>query len=216
MNITRIVVPVIFFGLAILSFVLTSNMSVNGVGVFVLLFFVILVPFYLYSYRGVDHRASPRQWPSDYEELRRTATEIGFNDMDNEIIRKYRASNRNDRVFFGKYRNHNVTIDEIDVGEESPIYRTRYRVDFENSQTILLSIRKSFPASFEYSSLEKFTQEIHLNDSHLKGLVIRGNREDEIKSILDASIRNRVMSIKDTFGKMEIGYGKPVGALKER
>lgn len=48
---------------------------------------------------------------------------MGFNETDHEII--------------GKYRDHNVTIDEIERASEEPsIYTryTRYRVDFENRQ----------------------------------------------------------------------------------
>lgn len=135
------------------------------------------------------------------EEWKRTAYEMGFDWIGNKV--------------FGKYRNHNVTIDEINEGSEGDAvfqYYTRYRVDFENPKMILLHIRRGFPHTARLlSSLEGNIQNIHISDPQFEGLVIRGNRENDIKTILDSSIRSRLMKIKVTLFDMEIGYGKHTG-----
>ena len=60
----------------------------------------------------------------------------------------------------------------------------------------------------------KQLRNIQLNDPQLEGLVISGNKEDYIKSILDSSIQSRLMTLKDTLGYMEIGCGEYVGTFK--
>jgi hypothetical protein len=169
-------------------------MGINGLFVFISCIFGLVLSIYLISRR--EHK----KWLPLYEEWKKTANEMGFNETDNM---------RHKRIV-GKYRNKNVTIDEIDLGSsESENLKTRYRIDFQNSQMILLHIRRSFPHSFRYSSLGKRIRDIQLDDPQLlQGLVIKGNNENAIKSILDSSICNRIMSIKDSLYEMEIGYGK--------
>jgi len=139
-----------------------------------------------------------KEWLPRYEEWKKTANEMGFNETGYGMI-------------IGKYRNHNVDIDQIGLGDsDSADLKTRYRVNFENPQMILLYIKKRF--SGHGSSLSKeYIRDIHLdNPQLLQGLVIKGNNENAIKSILDSSICNRIMNIKDSLYEMEVGHGKPV------
>jgi len=156
-----------------------------------------------YFYGRMKHK----RWSPLYKEWKKTASEMGLNKIDHTTI-------------IGNYRNHNVTIDEIDVGTEGEegwqtVLKTRYRVDFENPRMILLYIKKSFSLRGYFSwswappLSKKYIRDIHLdNPQLLEGLVMKGNNENAIKSILDSSICNRIMNIKDTLYEMEIGYGK--------
>ncbi|MDQ1281243.1 MAG: hypothetical protein QG670_2507 [Thermoproteota archaeon] len=49
-----------------------------------------------------------------------------------------------------------------------------------------------------------------MENSLLRGLVIKGNNENDIKSIFDPNVCKRIMNIKDTLYRLEIGYGKKV------
>ncbi|MDQ1279488.1 MAG: hypothetical protein QG670_750 [Thermoproteota archaeon] len=157
---------------------------------------------------GLSEKMSHKKQLLQDEELKKSAFEMGFNERSCVLAFNYIG-----REFIGNYRNHKVTIDEVGgSGEESSW--TRYRVDFENPQMFLLYIRRSFPHGYAYSSLMKHILNIELNDPQFDGLVISGNKEDYIKSILDSSIRSRLMTLKDTLWYMEIGYGEHTGAFK--
>jgi len=158
----------------------------------------------------LDSRREDRMKHKDvrYEEWKNTVNEMGLS-VNTGISYE---------MIIGKYRNQNVAIDEIDLGggDDPHILKTRYEVYFENPPMILLYIRRHFPYSPRYSSFEtygKHVRDIHLdNPQLLQGLVIKGNNENAIKSILDSSICNRIMNIKDSLYEMEVGHGhwKPV------
>lgn len=159
---------------------------------------VVAIPFVLSS------RIAYRRWLPRYEEWKRTSSTMGLKEIERTII--------------GNYRNHNVTIDEIDLGDkDSPILKTRYRIALENPQKILLYIEKRFTSGSTGASLpNKYIQDIHFDDSQFRqGLVIKGNKEKYIQSILDSSIQKEIMNIKSTLHELEIGYGKPLGTSVE-
>lgn len=137
----------------------------------------------------------------NYEEFKKTIAEMGLEEL----------NNLNPSQIMGNYRNHRVKIYEarLEINEVSK--ETNYDVEFENPQTNLLGVkRRSFLAwskrpFFVYSK----SKDIRMNDQEFdREFSVKGNKESEIRAILDPSIRNKIMKIGDfnlTIGWSEIG-----------
>ena len=175
---------------------------------------IVLIGFCLYTTWRHQQRASTQKWDISIYDM-------GFEiDRDHSIYRVNELRERDHsrhRVngLVGTYRDHEVRIDEVDVtagGEGSAHLKTRYWVTFENPKMLLLYMKKRFTVPWNRGSLvsEKYFRDIHIDNPLTKGLVLRGNNENDIESILDADICNRIMKIKDTLFELEIGYGKYV------
>jgi hypothetical protein len=107
----------------------------------------------------------------------------------------------------GTYRNHNVAIDNIGIGgmdDTEPFYKARYSVDFDNKPGILVFIKRNslFGAR---SELGKNIRTIHRPKLEFDGLELKGNKEDEIKDILDSAICTKIIGLKYTMYQIEIG-----------
>ena len=71
-------------------------------------------------------------------------------------------------------------------------------MEFENPKTILLGIRKRSFWHIPHLNPLYDGKDIKINDSEFdKKFSVRGNKENEIRVILDPSIRNKIMKIKD-------------------
>jgi hypothetical protein len=144
-------------------------------------------------------------------------SEIDYNQSRHQVNEPSERDHSRHRVneLVGTYRDHEVRIDEINVtagGEGSAHLKTRYWVTFENPKMILLYMKKRFITPWNRGSLvsEKYIRDIHVDNPLLKGLVLKGNNENDTTSILDAEICNKIREIKDTLFELEIGYGKYV------
>lgn len=154
---------------------------------------VALIGFYLYTIWRHQQRVRTQKWD-------KSVYDMGFSESGSA------------HMLGGTYRDHEVRIDEIDVmasGEGNTSLKTRYLVAFENPKIILLYMKKrlALPLNRKSSVSEKYLRDIHVNNPLLEGLVIKGNNENDVKSILDADICSRIVKFKGTLYELEIGYG---------
>ncbi len=197
---------IFLIGLLIIPFVSTSGMT--NVFIFIALVLSVAVVFLIERKRGYEKSCAV--WQPHYEKWKKTLAEMGFHETSQGVM--------------GRYRNHGVKIDSIEVeGGEFPYHLTRYGVDFENRHMLFLFIRRALSHPLSYYSLfqkiynptrEGYDRDLEFSSPQLEGLIIKGNKEDEIRSILDSSIQNRLRNIKDNLCSLEIGYGHLSGIDK--
>ncbi|MCJ7635176.1 DUF3137 domain-containing protein [Candidatus Bathyarchaeota archaeon] len=192
------------FGIALLL-VNTILGSLNGMLIgFTLVGLSFIFP--LLSY-GVMRSKFPSIF--SYEEWKKTINEMGLHEPEHPVL--YDEPCLQMRIE-GDYRNRHVTISEYDYSDaENPIMNNIfYDVEFENSKNIIIYIKKRHGVPFgpivRWSRMGDIVQDIELGDPEFdKEFSLKGNKETEIKMIMDQFIRNKILDIK-SFYLAEIGH----------
>ena len=136
-----------------------------------------------------------REDSKEFEEWKKIVTEMGLE----ESKKRDTYGNINPQIT-GDYRNHHLRIDEYEMGGEYSSSLTHYNVEFENPQTILMSIgkRSIFFPILTYPPYLWKGKNIRMNDSEFDDkFFVRGNKESEVRAILDSSIRSKIRNIRD-------------------
>jgi len=150
-------------------------------------------------------RIEHRRWLPRYERWKKIAAEMGLEESTNFSIVE------------GKYRNHHVEIDEIDIADhigggddDTPELKTRYIVELENNKPVLMYLKKHFSLPIRNQKLSKdYVHDIKIDEGDFDGeFVIKGNSESDIREILDPSIRSKIMNTRNSLYEIYIGYRK--------
>jgi len=115
---------------------------------------------------------------------------------------------------WGNYRNRHVEISLMQEStDEAPRRYTEYRVEFENPKGILMSVyRESF---FRKVGKAFGMQDIELNDPEFdQKFVVMGNDENAVKTVLEPSIRSKMMKVKNF--RMVINRREPNAAYSQQ
>lgn len=178
-----------FFFVILLPMVLTVRIGMGGLEAFLFIISSVIAVVFLYNF------VSNRLWLPKYREWERVTEGMGLSE--------------NGDIVTGKYRSHKILVDEINLGdEESSNIKTRYRVSLDNPRQILLYIKKSFPFSFAQAPAGsgKLLRDINVDDPSFAQFVVKGNREEEVKTILDDSARDMIIRSGSDLHQIEVGH----------
>lgn len=164
-----------------LPFVFMAIIRINGLVAFILIIAGFLTSIYFWN-RMLHKRRLPI-----YEAFEKTVFEMGL------------TESRTRNEIMGEYRNHHIRIVAWDWGDsESSSWRTEY-MEFENPQTILMGVgRRLLGSSLTQDVYLEEGKNIMMNDSEFdRRFLVKSNKESEVRAILDQSIRNKIMNIKE-------------------
>jgi len=117
-----------------------------------------------------------------YEEWKKTANEMGLIEV----------NNLKPPMVVGDYRNHHIRIHHGTYGEDN---ETHYYVEFLNPSSIMMHIwrRRVFSDRMDYRATELGLKDISIGDPEFSGeIMVKGNKENDVKAILDLSIRDKI------------------------
>lgn len=141
------------------------------------------------------------------EDWLKFATELGFEILENQSP-----------AVGGDYRNHHVEVYGDprfmdDLGE----VMTRYVVEFKNRNRIVIYLRKR--SLFTFIRNRQFSHwtihQLKVGDNTFDNkFLIQGFNEQEVKAVLDFSIRTKLLNLRSTFYEVEIGHEAELKSLE--
>lgn len=139
----------------------------------------------------------------NYDEWKKIAVAMGLEELNNVSPRQV----------VGYYRNHHVKIfgdprsGVVDETNHRPP-KTLYVVEFENPKAIQIYLKKRFSLTVIFHGhdlLMSYLNDIRVDDPEFdRRFMVKGNKESDVKAVLDSSIRNKIINAK--FNEAEIGY----------
>lgn len=132
------------------------------------------------------------------EKWRTTAAEMGLSELEDR--RRFLIRDKDWEPVVGRYRNHQIRIFEIDASSSAEGYDpyTIYDIEFANPATIQIRLAERSRIN-RFFSLRDVT-DITLDDPDFdQQFIVRGNKESDIKAILESIIRCKIMSLEFKF-----------------